>query len=331
MNRNLRKFILSLGIVTVMLPLGAGACLDGGPGGDAGPGECSADTDCESDIGRCNLDLEGGTCEDDCNAEGGAVCGGDRPDCPTDGFFCVCNDTSCGDGQACNADTGLCEDVDGCVDDTGCEEDEICDVDSGDCLCETVGDERADGTVCGIDGMWEAPCTDSGCYEAPAIELCQFDDTDPAYNTCVAAEGLTGDCAAGDEAAAQSGTSPVIISIETLLDPEADACTDGTNDLEVRSFFWDVYSTVDLTAVTDIHAVLDRANSGGGTPNQFYQLAGTYDTSVVAAGAEFPDEYFITTYVCGSPSPAVIAGQVDLSGEGAGVSNAYCFDTTAAP
>jgi hypothetical protein len=332
MNRNMRKFLLSLGITVVMLPLGAGACLEGGPGDDAGVGECSVDTDCDGDIARCNTDLNGGTCEDDCNAEGGAVCGGDRPDCPADGFFCVCNADSCADGEVCNDTTGLCEEADGCVDDTGCEDDEICDTGTGECLCETVGTERTDGTVCGVDGAWEAPCVDSDCYETPAIELCQLDDTDAAYNQCVNAEDLTGDCTSGDAAPAQSGTTPVVWEVSTLIAPEADACNPAGTDLPVRSFFIGVYSTVDLTGLT-AQDVLFRAGFAAGN-NKFYQEAGVYDTEVFQLTDDnddpIDDEYYFLAYICGTPADDP-AAYVDLSGDGGGVSNAYCFDAEAAP
>lgn len=329
MTQRIMKLGLALSALT-MFQLTVVACAPGTGEGE-GEGECSVDTDCEGDIARCRPDAL--ICEDDCSAEGGAVCDGTEPVCAEDGDLsghCVCDATSCDAGESCNDDTGYCEEVDGCVDDAGCEADEVCNIADAVCECDPVGAARDDGTVCGSDLTWQAECTDSDCYEVPAIELCQFDDTDASFNQCVSAELLTGDCTDGDAAPAQTGTTPTVTSIETLIAPAADACDDGAgNSLSVRSFLISVYSTVDLTGLT-ANDLINRANFGAN--DNFYVGDGTYDADVAYLGdtaAEFPGEYLVTAYICGNPSEA--AAYVDISSDGGGVSNAYCFDPLAAP
>jgi hypothetical protein len=342
MKRNVKKALFVLGLGLMTLPLGAGDCFGPG-GGDAGVAECELDTDCEGDTARCHDFLL--ICEDECTADADCL-ESDRPVCNmpsdpedntsyvlnVDGIkdLCICDADSCGDGMMCDDATGTCVEGEdeGCTADTDCESDETCNTTDGVCECSTPGDERLDPSdsdvvlqVCLGDGTWAEPCSDDGCYD-DAIELCQDVDADATdYNMCVPAEDLTADCteAAGES---QSGTTPTIYDVE-MGDPTANGCDVG-GPLTLRVAFISVYSTVDLTGVT-IHDVVNRPGFDAGGDKFFQDSTASVETDVLSLADDgFPNDYLVTAYICGNPDGA--AAMIDLSSDGGGTSNTYCFD-----
>lgn len=320
---------ISLKKIFVMAAFGVVVgCAPGTTGGDGGvEAECASDTDCP-DSEQCHPGL--GTCVQDCTLDDADACGAEAP---------VCNEADADTGEyplevadpdADQAYRLLCI----CIEDGDCGSGEICDPDTRECIAGDAGDSgtpdectiETEVADCGedsfcIDGACQAQCVDSDCVVDG--DLCLYDDSDPSFNQCVAADDVT-TCALAAGASAQSGADDIVIYfVETLLDPEADGCSVGGTSFNLRTYLLSIYSEEDLTGA-DAQDVLFRPGFDAGN-EKFFEDPGTID-SVIEPLAGFEDEYTATVYICGNPDEA--AAQIDT---GTNVSNSYCFDPLADP
>ena len=211
-----------------LIPLSV-ACVDGSTGvepEDGGPagGDCAVDTDCTGDD-FCHPYLL--TCVANCVVETDA-CGSDTPVCneedadgnrplPNADFnnVCVCDDTSCADGEVCSSDYGVCiptcdatdaaacPDVGGeaqacyglgddnycqpaCTANTDCSTDApICDVTSGQCLQGCTADTGL-RVECGQDELCYALSGEcfAGCVNVGEQDICGATEVCVPDGTC---------------------------------------------------------------------------------------------------------------------------------------------------
>lgn len=279
-----------------------------GADGDGGEVECSSDVDCDG-TDQCHPGL--GICVPDCTVEDAEACPAEAPVCngPNDDgvypleeedpnadqafrLICVCiNDDSCVDGEVCDTETREC--VPG-QSDAGPQPDE-CEVDAD---CE-------EGEFC-IDGSCQAECVDFDCI--PNGELCRLDPAAADFNQCVIAESETAYCADANSAPAQSGPPHIVVYAHEVDNVTPNTCGEN-DDLPLRSFWFDVYSEVELEA--------DHIYRANFEDDRFFPHDETYVEDVGDG------DYIVLVFVCGNPND--IALYIDT---GNAVSNAYCFDAT---
>lgn len=187
-----------------MIPLTV-ACVDGtgpGTGGeDGGPvgGACDVDTDCEGDD-FCHVYLK--VCVANCVVETDA-CGDDLPVCneedangqrPLDNAdfnnVCVCDDTSCGAGQVCSTEYGVCIDSCDATDADACP-----DVDGEAQACYALGGDNYCQPACSVDA--DCPATAPFCDDTTGQCLAGCNSTDDLAIECGEEElcdQLSGEC-----------------------------------------------------------------------------------------------------------------------------------------
>lgn len=289
-------------------------CAPATGGGDGGT--CTLDTDCP-DLQQCHPEL--GVCEDECTAD--TDCGGDRPVCNVQGGdggpyilevdgirdLCICDENSCAEGEFCSQETGLCEAGEGdagptpdeCTEDADCGGDEVC-----------------------ANGQCEAACADADCI--PDGELCSLDPTDPEYNQCVPADLETAFCAEADGAPAQGGAETIVVYFAETLTEDAAGC-DVAGSTYLRSYWFDVYSTADLTA-DPAQDLVFRPGFTAGNEKFFQDTAVDVETTITDLG---DGDYGVVVWICGgasSPESAALQIRTDDSD-----SNTYCFDPLVDP
>ncbi len=284
-------------------------CTPGTGTGDGGvEAECESDTDCP-DTDQCHPGL--GICVQDCSLDDADTCGAAAPVCneaDDEGIYPL----EAFDADADQAYRLLCI----CIEDSDCGSDEICDPDTLECVAgestdectvETEATDCAEGEVC-TDGTCVPDevetCTDDPeCFAEGG--LCDFGVTDQ----CVLADELTATCSDADSAPAQAGPPHIVVYSYSIEDTVPGSC--GTDEtLTQRSFFFDVYSEVEITA-DDIY----RANFEDGNDRFFNHAT---DTEVTSLG---DNDYFVTVWICGQPNDP--AFYID---NGTSVSNAFCFE-----
>lgn len=331
------------------------ACAPGIDTNDAGPGGCDSDLDCP-DLEQCHPTLKQceAPCTEDADcSEGRSLCNLKQDDdsylLEVEGIrdLCICQDGDCGEGEECSAETGTCvptddQSCDASAEDPGCPDGEYCGSegicvpecsDSDDCevegeLCELTtkqcvaecspigADKPGDSDeVCGTSGLYEALCADDGCY--PDGDLCSVDETDDAFNTCVAANDVTGTCA--DAAGHTAGDGPTIFWVEFKNIADANA-TNGECAFP-QTYVADVYS--DTAFNTSLYS--QRLKLLGGSSSLTYSAgpsSGIHPEVEAVTGVD--NEYKLTFYLCGTTStPLDFAIALTDNNNAAG--NAYCY------
>lgn len=357
MKRTTQKMALVLGTGLMMIPLAAADCLGPVPGGDGGEQQCELDTDCP-DLQQCHPTLQ--VCEDECVSD--ADCGGDRPVCNTKGGdggpyilevdgirdLCICDETSCAEGEECSPETGTCVPAGadtcdpanngsdcpsetpfcdqgvckaGCSADTDprleCGQDQICDEDTGECvdLCSPVGALSDDETeICMPDGTFQPVCYDDDCFATG--ELCDFDpDSTETFNQCVLANDVTGTCpdAAGHD---QETDGPIIYDVAFV----SDAGSDGTCAHVLTFSAW-VYSETPFDQSLYSQRLVNLSEASGLTYSAGAN-SGLHPSVEPLDG--FPNEYDLTFFLCGDMgTPPDFA--IYLTNNDGAAGNAYCF------